>query len=235
MLHERKMKPLDYILVQWASAETKKDYPWMKEVVLLLKERGENVIVTHHDPAVIPELGVVTAIGVGFRLLGVLCELASVVVGPDSSLQHFAAAVRTPSLGLFGPTNPTLYLKHYPLAEYLWNTKVESHHACVNTMPCFGVTVRNHWCRTRPKQAPWCLEQITPQEVVDKIIAVRQARRDANFYDKKRDFLSKNGSEAFFSDNPHLNIATLQAVKSTVPLDTQLRRTTSVARKPCGT
>jgi heptosyltransferase-2/heptosyltransferase-3 len=40
---------------------------------------------------------------------GALCEQASLYIGNDSGLSHLAAAVGTPTLTIFGPTDPALY------------------------------------------------------------------------------------------------------------------------------
>ena len=232
-LYEAGIRPFNYFLIQWGSAEQKKDYPWTKEVVEQLLAMGEKVVIAHHDPSVIPALGAVTAIGLQLRSLGVLCEMAGTLIGPDSSLQHFAAATRTPSLGLFGPTNPTLYLKHYPLAEYEWFTQVESHHACKETFPCFGTIARNHWCRNRPKFAPWCLEQVPPSQVVEHALAIRARRTSEGFFEKKAKFFSEDSSKLFYEYNPNVNINALRKIRNTTSLEKSVRQPEEAKRNPC--
>ena len=229
-LSEAGLRPFNYIVVQWASAEKKKDYLWMKELICLLKDRGHDIIVVHHDTSVVPDLGVYTAIGREFREIGCMIELATCLIGPDSSLQHFAAAVKTPSLGLFGPTSPEIYLKGYPLAHWIWNKDVKGHD-CEHSFPCYGVKFRNHWCGRRPESSPWCLEQVKPETIADTYEKLKESYIAKGFYEKKLHFVSKPGSELFFSTDPKIDLLSLREVGEVLPIKGLSLRTKSVNRR----
>lgn len=66
-------------------------------------ERGDAMTVaqTMHHPALIPP-------ETTLKQLGALLERCHLLVSNDSGPMHIAAAVGTPTLGIFGPTNPAL-------------------------------------------------------------------------------------------------------------------------------
>ena len=66
------------------------------------------------------------------------CDL---FISNDSGLMHVAAAVKTPVIGLFGPTIP---LKNHPWGDKNMNITIHSPHFCA---PCYTLTdkvVCNH-------------------------------------------------------------------------------------------
>ncbi len=84
-----------------------------------------------------------------------LIKRCSLLLTSDSAPLHIAAAVKTPVLGLFGPTDPR---KHLPSGEdvhFIWNKDF-----CT---PCY-----------RPKchRKLTCMQSITTQEVIDRILKI---------------------------------------------------------------
>ena len=68
-------------------------------------ERG--VVDAVHAAAELPLLDL-DRLGVDIRLLKGVLRLASLVVSNDTGTRHLAAALGTPCVGVFGPTDPAL-------------------------------------------------------------------------------------------------------------------------------
>ncbi|MBW1779327.1 MAG: glycosyltransferase family 9 protein [Deltaproteobacteria bacterium] len=66
--------------------------------------------------------------------LAYAASAADVMVTADSGMLHMAAAVRTPSVSVFGPTDGRLICKHYPDALVVQAEPVEREGGC--TAPC---------------------------------------------------------------------------------------------------
>jgi len=90
-----------------------------------------------------------------------LVSLCDCVFGVDTGMQHIAAAVGTPTLSIFGPTNPKTHGAYAPNAEFITNSD-----AC-KLQYCYGT--KNYVnCPNRRI----CLYSITPQEVYEKILGI---------------------------------------------------------------
>lgn len=64
--------------------------------------------------------------------LGALIERCSIYISPDSAPMHIAAAVKTPTIALFGPTSP---LRHAPYGKNHINVEKE-----LSCRPCYKPT-----------------------------------------------------------------------------------------------
>jgi len=105
------------------------------------------------------------------RLFGALIAGARLVVGPDSSALHFAAANETPALGIWGPFSPECRAKYYPRQAHIWHQE-----ACLNA-PCFNFMpeLPTHKCPQGAKQqACECFEGVTYDEVFGAMLDVMQ-------------------------------------------------------------
>lgn len=104
---------------------------------------------------------------VGIDLIGKtrLREVASLLnqchlfVGSDSGLVHLSLAVGTPTVGLFGPLNPSLLIPDLPHFAPIW-TEVE----CRGCWPDGRMKYRDH-C---PKVLPDCMSSISVSRVMDR-------------------------------------------------------------------
>ncbi len=104
---------------------------WVKLLTWLIKESGLPVVLTGgagvEESAYIAEIvqqlpeNVVNLAGkLSFGEVAQLIQAAQVFIGPDTAVTHLAAATGTPTLALFGPTNP---VKWAPLpADYAQDT-----------------------------------------------------------------------------------------------------------------
>jgi hypothetical protein len=219
------LSPFKFCVVQYQSAESKKDYAHTAALVTEL-QRSIPVVVVHHGE--IPTMGTFAAINWPLRELAILLQLAGVVVGPDSSLQHLSAAVKTPSVGLFGPTDPRLYLKHYPLSTYVWNTHVQGKE-CEHTFPCFGISLRKHWCRREPQGHPWCLASVPPEEVAKVVMTHYQTFVKRDLYVDKARALSSGSSSLFYFTDPRVDLPNLEKVQKSGSVG-DFRKSDSVER-----
>ena len=97
------------------------------------------------------------------RALPALLQRLNLVIGGDSGPMHLAAAVRTPTLFLFGPSDPRLVAPRQPNSIFLWKS--------VYCSPCYTpetVMERRNYrdgeflCRTGTHE---CLESLSVDEV----------------------------------------------------------------------
>ncbi|MDP8216812.1 MAG: GT4 family glycosyltransferase PelF [Candidatus Kaelpia imicola] len=92
-----------------------------------------------------------------------LIKRCSMLLTSDSAPLHIAAAVKTPVLGLFGPTDP---LRHLPSGADVYFIKKE-----LNCSPCY-----KNSCRKKVT----CMSMITIEEVKNKILNILDMERDEN-------------------------------------------------------
>ena len=79
-------------------------------------------------------INVSTAIN-NVRLLLSIIGAANVVVGPDSSALHVAAAFEIPAVGLWGPFEPNSRCKYYPRQVHLYHPDLCPQAPCFNYLP----------------------------------------------------------------------------------------------------
>lgn len=88
------------------------------------------------------------------RELAALIDLADCVVCHDSGPLHLAAALRKPTVALFGPTNPARTGPYSPLARVLTHP--------IECAPCYR--------RSCPYGHQCCLRDLTPQRVFKELL-----------------------------------------------------------------
>jgi ADP-heptose:LPS heptosyltransferase len=69
------------------------------------------------------------------RLYGSIVGGASIVIGPDSSALHFAAAFEVPALGIWGPFSPESRCRYYPNQIHLYHPELCPSCPCYNYLP----------------------------------------------------------------------------------------------------
>ena len=95
--------------------------------------------------------------------LAALLERADLFLGNDSGPMHLASATRTPTVALFGPTDPRRTGPYNPKARVV--------NARLDCMPCFR----------RSCERPRCMEELLPQAVARvcaEILSNRQCKPD---------------------------------------------------------
>jgi heptosyltransferase III len=114
--------------------------------------------------------------------LATLVAGARVYVGPDTAVTHLAAAAATPTVALYGPTDPRLW-GPWPaggLAEPWAAAGTIQHRGNVwlvqNPLPC--LPCQEEGCERRLDSRSQCLDELTPNQVlaaVDQALAMRKA------------------------------------------------------------
>ena len=112
--------------------------------------------------ALIPQGATVLAGATSLKVTAALIEEATLFIGNDSAPLHMAAAVGTPAVGIFGPSD---WNEFHPVGKTGYQHRVV--HSNLACSPCF---------RFLGNDAPWlpntcysraCLKAITPQHVMD--------------------------------------------------------------------
>lgn len=138
-----------------------KRWTYYPEAARLLVERGLNVWVVGGPGEKTLAAEIVAAAGRGVRDLtgtdlrnGILAmAAASVAISNDSGLMHVAAALGTPTMGIFGPTSPYHWA---PLNELAATVKTKTEVPC---QPCHRPVCRMNHHR--------CMRDIPASDVVD--------------------------------------------------------------------
>lgn len=100
-----------------------------------------------------------------------LIAYATLFVGIDSGLLHLAAAVKTPAVGLWGPTSAHLRFNEQNARSFV-----------TATVPCQGchhTTPRPHWIDGCPNHIA-CMNSITPEQVAEACLT-RLKEEDERF------------------------------------------------------
>lgn len=139
---------------------------WADLVKLLHHELGCRVLhigaSTHVElgtKTILPIPGAETLVGhLPLQLLVAVIEQVDLVIGVDSGILHLAGAVGTPSVGIFGPTNPELRLpRHVPSVGVFKQLPCSF---CHHRQP------RLHWTKGCPYDIR-CMHELSPTRVFD--------------------------------------------------------------------
>ncbi len=119
----------------------------------------------------IPEGTTILAGEASLKVSGALIEHSALFVGNDSAPLHMAAAVGTPAVGIFGPSD---WNQFHPLGKPGYTQRVV--HSDLPCSPCFHFLGNDppwvhNLCYTRA-----CLKAIAPQQVLDAAVELLAAR-----------------------------------------------------------
>lgn len=124
--------------------------------------------------ALIPQGATMLAGATSLKVTAALIEEATLFIGNDSAPLHMAAAVGTPAVGIFGPSD---WNEFHPVGKTGYRHRVV--HSDLPCSPCF---------RFLGNDAPWvpntcysraCLKAITPQHVMDAATELLSKRDEA--------------------------------------------------------
>lgn len=128
---------------------SEKEIPFEKEILRLFATRGCATSDFAAQDGVVPPLSAIGKTTV--RELGALIQRCSFFVSSDSAPLHIAAAVGTPTIALFGPTDP---FRHLPPGK-----KIAALSQKVDCGPCYRPYCNHHFV---------CMEKIDPTLVIEK-------------------------------------------------------------------
>jgi len=184
--------PHPVVLVSWHTANPAKDYPVESWTAAARRLAAAGAGIVFVGRRLFPERigGALNLMNPRLLHLAALSEAADLVIGCDSGVAHVASALSTPTLWLFGPTNPISTLRFYPRAEWLWRPE------CLDCRPpCYYSGERGFRCRGRagdcmlaipPEAVAAAAERMIDWEAADE---ANSARGDALY----RHFLTLNG------------------------------------------
>lgn len=124
--------------------------------------------------ALIPQGATVVAGHTSLKETGALIEMSALFIGNDSCPLHIAAAVNTPAVGIFGPSN---YEQFHPIGKRNYRQRVV--HSTLPCSPCFNFIGND---------APWvpnnctslaCLHAIPADDVLKAAVDLLQDPRDS--------------------------------------------------------
>lgn len=150
------------ISIQLHCTDKYRDYPYMYKLVKRIIKEFNNVhVITFglKNKRIYQHAMVKHFTNLKLKELFGLIYLSNLIVAPDSSLVHIAAAFDKTTIALFGPTDHKQRLKHYPFA-----TAITSNYNCI---PCW----RNPKipCKISKKDKSICMYDIKIDEVIEKI------------------------------------------------------------------
>jgi heptosyltransferase-3 len=160
-----------------------------RELAAALRARGFGVVVTGAagDRAYLDEVfdhsAVVRLDGrLAWPDLSALVIDAAVYIGPDTAITHLAAATGTPTIALYGPTDPRLWGPwprgglDQPWAAAGTIQRRGNVWLVQNPLPCLPCQLEG--CERRLDSYSQCLDELTAAQVttaIDQALAVRQA------------------------------------------------------------
>lgn len=144
--------------VQLHSDETYRDYPLMEDLV---EQLAKNYFVMLFDGEVISGFefkNVIKVQNLSIRKAFSLAHKCDVIIAPDSSFVHFAAAFDIPTIALFGPIDGKVRTKHYKSCTYLSATEI------FGCLPCW----RNEEipCKLTGMRTSECMKSIPVSKII---------------------------------------------------------------------
>lgn len=101
--------------------------------------------------------GAMALTGQSLRHVAAILQVCKVAVSNDTGLMHLAAAVRVPTVAIFGSTSPR------------WTAPLgDAHHVVYKAVPCSPCFQRT--CIRREKDY-LCLQEISPEEVIGAVVS----------------------------------------------------------------
>ena len=139
---------------------------------VLLIGGNDDLALSEEVSALIPHSATILAGRTSLKETGALIEMSALFIGNDSCPLHIAAAVGTPAVGIFGPSNTKQF---QPIGKRSYRQRVV--HSNLPCAPCFNFIGND---------APWvpntcysfaCLKAITAEEVAQAAIELLQDPR----------------------------------------------------------
>jgi lipopolysaccharide heptosyltransferase II len=141
---------------------------------VLLVGGADDLALCEAVAAYVPRNVTVAAGKTSLKETAALIEVSALFVGNDSCPLHIAAAVNTPAVGIFGPSN---WEQFRPIGKRGYRQRVV--HSDLACSPCFHFVGNDapwvpNTCYTRA-----CLKAIAPEQVLDAAVELLQDQHDA--------------------------------------------------------
>ncbi|HEX6122069.1 MAG TPA: glycosyltransferase family 9 protein, partial [Ktedonobacterales bacterium] len=138
--------------------------------VLLIGGRDDRAL-AEQTAALMPRGATVLAGATPLKVTAALIEQSTLFIGNDSGPLHMAAAVNTPAVGIFGPSD---WRQFQPIGKPGYQQRVV--HSNLPCSPCFRFVGNDPWWYRNPCHSRACLEAISPQQVLDAALALLEGR-----------------------------------------------------------
>lgn len=123
--------------------------------------------------ALIPHGATVLAGHTSLKETGALIEMSALFIGNDSCPLHIAAAVNTPAVGIFGPSN---FEQFHPIGKRNYRQRIV--HSTLPCSPCFNFIGNDAPWVPNNCPSPACLHAISPDVVMQAAVDLLQDPRD---------------------------------------------------------
>lgn len=123
-LKENKIQDKRRIGIVLRCAERWRDWPYesnLKLMDMFLKNGYAPIVFDSDSEKAVNRPGIINACGRPIRFAASVLSLCHLLISPDGGLNHLAAALDVPQLGLFGPTDPKCRINTYKKAVWLEN------------------------------------------------------------------------------------------------------------------
>jgi len=140
---------------------------------VLLIGGKDDVALSEEVAALIPHNATVVAGRTSLKETGALIEMSALFIGNDSCPLHIAAAVGTPAVGIFGPSNIEQF---HPIGKRSYRHRIV--HSNLSCAPCFNFIGNDAPWLPKPCHAGACLNAISSDEVAQAAIELLQDPRE---------------------------------------------------------
>jgi ADP-heptose:LPS heptosyltransferase len=147
--------------VQLHSDETYRDYPLMEKLVEQLAKKYTVMLFDSEPISGFEFENVIKIQNLSIRRAFALAQMCNIIIAPDSSFVHFAAAFDIPTIALFGPIDGKVRTKHYPKCTYLSSEEI------LGCLPCW----RNEEipCKLTGMRTSECMKAIQVSKIINTL------------------------------------------------------------------
>lgn len=135
-----------------------RSYPYIRELINSLNERGYRVFLIHHAEPVEAQ-NCEKLINIDLRLLGAIIKNMDIVISADTGILHYAGILEVPVIGIFGVTDSRARISFY-------NATALQGKCDKDRPPCWGS--QSAFCRKNNTGVSFCM-YIKLEEIIEKV------------------------------------------------------------------
>lgn len=147
--------------IQLKADESYRNYPLMEQLVEKISQKYKVLLFDGEKIDGFDFENVIKIDSFSLRKAFALAHKCDVIVAPDSSFVHFAAAFNKPTVAIYGPIDGKVRTKDYPNCTYVDSRK------SLGCLPCWRN--ENIPCKLTGMRASACLEGIPVTNIVEEI------------------------------------------------------------------